>query len=226
MGKAAVFLDRDGVINENRPDYVKTWGEFVFLPGVMESLRRLAQSDLLIVVITNQSAIGRGLVSLEEAKAINHCMVEEIEWAGGRVDGVFMCPHRPDEGCDCRKPRPGLLRQAAEKLDVDLKRSFLVGDALSDVEAARAAGCQPILVLTGRGREQLTQQTQGCPVVPDLAAAVEHILRCQVQAAAPGPLSPGACPGQQPGAHTGRAASEASRPAMRAGDASLADTRR
>ena len=183
MGRAAVFLDRDGVINENRPDYVTTWDEFVFLPGVIEPLRRLAQSDLAIVVITNQSAIGRGLVSLKEAEAINHFMVAEIERFGGRVDGVFMCPHRPDEACDCRKPRPGLLLRAAKELGLDLKRSFLVGDALSDVEAARASGCQPILVLTGRGQEQLpllaAHGYDDCPVVPDPAAAVEHILRRQ-----------------------------------------------
>ena len=179
--RAAVFLDRDGVINENRLDYVKSRAEFVFLPGVMEPLRRLAQTDLAIVVITNQSAIGRGLVSPEEAEAINRFMVEEIERLGGRVDGVFCCPHRPDEGCECRKPRPGLLFRAAEELGLDLERSFLVGDALSDVEAARAAGCQPLLVLTGRGREQLPllarHRHDDCPVVPDLAGAVDYILR-------------------------------------------------
>ncbi len=179
--RAAVFLDRDGVINENRADYVKSRGEFVFLPGVMQPLRRLAQSDLAIVVITNQSAIGRGLVSPEEAEAINRFMVEEIERLGGRVDGLFCCPHRPDEGCECRKPRPGLLLRAAKELCLDLQRSFLVGDALSDVEAARAAGCQPVLVLTGRGKEQLQESNpalrDGCHIVAGLAEAVDWILQ-------------------------------------------------
>ena len=179
--RAAVFLDRDGVINENRADYVKSRTEFVFLPGVMEPLRRLAQTDLVIVVITNQSAIGRGLVSSEEAEAINRYMVEEIERFGGRVDGLFCCPHRPDEGCECRKPRPGLLLRAAEELRLDLKCSFLVGDALSDVEAARAVGCQPLLVLTGRGEEQLQESNPAlrddCHIVVDLAEAVDWILQ-------------------------------------------------
>jgi len=178
--RSAIFLDRDGVINENRKDYVKSQAEFVFLPGVMEPLRQMAQTDLVIVVITNQSAIGRGLISLEEAEAINRFMVEEIERLGGRVDGVFYCPHRPDEDCDCRKPRPGLLLRAAQRFRLDLSRSYLVGDALSDIAAGLTVGCKPILVLTGRGKEQLVKiragEYNGYDVAADLKEAVEWIV--------------------------------------------------
>ena len=177
----AVFLDRDGVINENRDDYVKSWGEFVFLSGVFAPLRQLAESRLAVVVISNQSAVGRGLISRMELDDINRRMTQEIERHGGRVDAVYYCPHHPAAGCDCRKPRPGLILQAAAHLDLDLSHSFLVGDACSDVEAALTAGCQPVLVLTGLGREQL-QETPlhllaQCHVADDLHAAVNWILR-------------------------------------------------
>ncbi|HID62631.1 MAG TPA: D-glycero-beta-D-manno-heptose 1,7-bisphosphate 7-phosphatase [Anaerolineae bacterium] len=179
-GRAAVFLDRDGVINENRLDYVKSWAEFTFLPGVFEALRHLAQTDLAVVVITNQSAINRGLVSRATVEEIHARMVAEIARQGGRVDAVFCCPHRPDEDCPCRKPRPGLLLQAAAELGLNLARSYLVGDALSDVEVALALGCTPFLVLTGRGRAQLcrpqARQLESFYVVADLAEAVERII--------------------------------------------------
>jgi len=153
--RQAVFLDRDGVINENRHDYVKSWDEFVFLPTAFEALRRLAKSPFVIIVVSNQSAIHRGLVSHQTVKEIHQRMVFEIQQHGGRIDAIFYCPHRPDEGCDCRKPRPGLLLKAARQFNLDLSRSFLIGDAVSDVEAALAAGCQPVFVLSGRGKEQL-----------------------------------------------------------------------
>ena len=180
MIKPAVFLDRDGVINENRSDYVKGWEEFVFLPGVFEPLRLLAQNHQAIVVVSNQSAVGRGLVSRETVEAIHRRMQAEIQRRGGRVDAIYYCPHHPDAGCDCRKPRPGLLLRAARELSIDLSRSYLIGDAVSDIEAALAVGCTPIFVLTGRGQEQQPllwkNGYNGVPVVPDLAAAVDWIL--------------------------------------------------
>lgn len=176
----AVFLDRDGVINENRRDYVKSWDEFVFLPGALASLRRLAGTSFTIIVISNQSAVNRGLVSLSEVNDLNEHMVREVEERGGRIDGVYICPHRPDEGCDCRKPKPGLLHQAAEELGIDLASSYLVGDALSDVEAALAAGCTPVLVLTGRAQEELPKVGHSGPtgffLAADLAESVDLIL--------------------------------------------------
>ena len=177
---SAVFVDRDGVINENRPDYVKSWEEFVFLPNVFEPLRQLAQNGLLIIVITNQSAINRGLVSPETVETIHSRMCEVVSGKGGRVDAVLACPHRPDENCTCRKPRPGLLFQAMERFGLDLSRSYLIGDALCDIAAALAVGCCPILVLTGLGRQESVRLKahgyDGYRVATDLKEAVEWIL--------------------------------------------------
>ena len=178
--RKAVFLDRDGVINENRRDYVKSWDQFEFLPGALASLRRLANTPYAIVVLSNQSAINRGLVSWAEVNAINDRMLREIKQAGGRIDGVYVCPHCPDEACDCRKPKPGLLYQAADELGIDLASSYLVGDALCDMQAALTARCVPLLVLTGRGKEELVRAHDARVVdfvyFPDLLQAVDFIL--------------------------------------------------
>ena len=175
-----MFLDRDGVIIENRSDYVKSWEEVCFLPGALEALRRLSRTEYALVLVTNQSAVGRGVISLEQATEINRRVIAEIGAQGGRVDASYMCPHRPDEGCNCRKPAPGMLLRAAKELGLDLTRSYAIGDAASDIEAAWAAGVRGILVLTGRGREQVTllkmKGKANCPVVADMGAAVDYIL--------------------------------------------------
>jgi D-glycero-D-manno-heptose 1,7-bisphosphate phosphatase len=177
--KPAVFLDRDGVIVENRPDHVKSWSEVRFLDGVFESLARLADSPLAIVVVSNQGAVGRGLMALEQAWDVQNQIVREIERNGGRIDASYLCPHHPDAGCDCRKPAPGMLRQAAQELNLDLSRSWLVGDAVSDLQAASAAGARGILVRTGRGTDQESRNLSTFEgrydVVDDLAAAVRLI---------------------------------------------------
>ena len=177
--RPAVFVDRDGVINENREDYVKTWEEFRFLPGVIAPLRKLARNNHAVVIISNQSAVGRGIMSREAVDEINNRMLEVINNVGGRVDGVFYCPHDSSEGCECRKPKPGLLIQAAEKLGIDLEKSVLIGDALTDVEAAVSAGCAPIFVLTGRGKEELSKLKaagfNNIRIVDNLAEAVEVV---------------------------------------------------
>lgn len=182
----AVFLDRDGVINENRPDYVKSWAEFDFLPGVFEPLRRLATSPYLVVVVSNQSAVGRGLSSCSALEDVHRRMVKAIDLQGGRVDAGSYCLHRPVDRCACRKPLPGQVVGAAGVLGIDLARSFLVGDALSDVQAAIAAGCTPVLVLTGRGhveRSLLPREVLPlCHVAEDLGAAVEWILHLSTSA--------------------------------------------
>lgn len=151
----AIFLDRDGVIIENRPTYVRTWSDVSIYPQALQALVRVKTSPYKIVIITNQSAVGRGLMSLEAATLINQRLVTAIEKAGGRIDGVFMCPHAPEDECACRKPKPGLLLQAAQALELDLSHSIMIGDALSDLQAAQAAGVTlTVLVRTGRGREQ------------------------------------------------------------------------
>ncbi len=179
----AVFIDRDGVICQNRKDHVKDWREFRFLPGALDALARLAQTDLRIVIVTNQAVINRGIIPAETVEEIHRRMVSAIEAAGGRVDGVFYCPHRPDEGCSCRKPQPGLLLQAAERLALDLPGSYLIGDAEADMQAGRAVGCRRFLVLTGRGRRQLLRcwlhGERGFTVVPNLGSAVGRILRLE-----------------------------------------------
>ncbi|MFZ2362455.1 MAG: D-glycero-beta-D-manno-heptose 1,7-bisphosphate 7-phosphatase [Anaerolineae bacterium] len=179
--RPAVFLDRDGVLNQNRADYVRTWQQVEFLPGVFQAMQRLAASPFVIVVVTNQSAVGRGLMTAEGLAVINGGIVQQVQQAGGRIDAVYACPHRPDEGCPCRKPRPGMLLQAAQDLGIDLARSFLVGDAISDLEAATAAGCRPLMVLTGRGRKQAaglaTSGLGDAPVLADLGEAVDWVLK-------------------------------------------------
>lgn len=178
--RPAVFLDRDGVLNENRADYVRTWEQVVILPGVLAAMQRLAASPLVVVVVTNQSAVGRGLMSGATLDSINRGIVDLVQQAGGRIDAVYACPHAPEAGCTCRKPQPGLLLHAARELGIDLARSYLVGDAVSDMQAALAAGCQPILVRTGRGEKQMGRLAASglshLPVAADLAEAVDWIL--------------------------------------------------
>ena len=175
-----MFLDRDGVIIENRADYVKSWEEVRFLPGASQALQRLRASHYALVLVTNQSVVGRDIISLAQALRINCRVIHEIETFRGRMDATYLCPHAPDEGCHCRKPAPGMLLQASEELGLDLTSSYLVGDALSDIQAARAAGVTGILVLTGRGANQSrlleAEGLRDCPVVKDLEAAVAYIL--------------------------------------------------
>ena len=155
MKQPALFLDRDGVIIENCSNYVRSWADVELFPQALAALAAWRDSPYRIILVTNQSAVGRGHISRATAEAINDQLLDVIRDAGGRVDAVFMCPHGPDDGCDCRKPRPGLLLQAAAALDIDLSRSVMIGDALSDVAAGRAAGVsQAILLRTGRGRDQ------------------------------------------------------------------------
>jgi len=152
----AIFLDRDGVIIENRDNYVRSWADVAIYAQALEVLANISHYPLKVVIITNQSVVGRGLISLDTAWEINARLVDEIRKAGGRMDGVFMCPHAPEDHCACRKPLPGLFLQAAQELSLDLPRSILVGDALSDIKAGRAAGLeQSVLVRTGLGNQQL-----------------------------------------------------------------------
>jgi len=178
--KAAVFLDRDGVINYNRDDYVKSWAEFRFLPGALAALKRLAIGPFVIVIITNQSAVGRGILDTQGLAYIHAQMTQTILGSGGRIDRIFYCPHRPEDNCPCRKPKPGMLKQAADDLNIDLTRSYLVGDALSDLQAGLTVGCLSSLVLTGRGtaaRDAMSHDIdKACEIFPDLYAAVDWIL--------------------------------------------------
>jgi len=176
----AVFLDRDGVIIENRDDYVRSWSDVEFFPAALAALQSFSSSPYRIILVTNQSAVGRGLITLAQAERLNRRITAAVKASGGRVDGTFMCPHAPQANCNCRKPRPGLLLQAAEALNLDLSRSFMIGDALSDLQAGRAAGVrEAMLVRTGRGIRQagLPEATllQPFRAFDSLAEALDHI---------------------------------------------------
>lgn len=147
-GRRALFLDRDGVIIKRRPDYVKHVGEMEILPGVGKTIAALGDSGLQIIVVTNQSAINRHLMTSDDLQQIHAAMIGRLEEEGCSVSAIYYCPHRPDEGCDCRKPRPGLILHAVRDLSIDLSRSWLIGDDGTDIEAAEAAGCRSVMVET------------------------------------------------------------------------------
>jgi D-glycero-D-manno-heptose 1,7-bisphosphate phosphatase len=166
----AVFLDRDGVLIENRSDYVRDWSHVTILPRAMDALSGFHKVGFKIVIVTNQSAVGRGLLSLDTAQGINERLIHTIKESGGWVDAVYMCPHTPQEKCNCRKPLPGMLSQAAQEWSLDLRSSWLVGDAWSDLLAGQTAGLQgTILVKTGRGSSQLLE-THPAEIQPFLIA--------------------------------------------------------
>lgn len=176
----AVFLDRDGVICENRSDYVKSWDEFVFLPNALDAVTALHQAGLRIIIVTNQSPIERGIFNIQRLDDIHRRMVDTIEAHGGQIEKILYCPHHPKTCCNCRKPKPGMLLQAAETLNINLAQSFMVGDAATDIMAGQAVDCQSLLVLTGRGQQQLPialkQASSDFRVVAGLPEAVKHIL--------------------------------------------------
>jgi D-glycero-D-manno-heptose 1,7-bisphosphate phosphatase len=142
----AVFLDRDGVINADRPDFVKSWEEFEFLPDSLEALAVLSQTPYKIVVITNQSGVGRGLLSERTLERMHARMIDRVRASGGRIDAIYYCPHDPGVGCDCRKPATGLFFDAARDFDINLTLSWAIGDSHRDTQAANRAGVQAILL--------------------------------------------------------------------------------
>lgn len=144
--KEYIFLDRDGVINKNRNDYVKDWSEFEFLKNAKEAVKILTENNFNIIVITNQSVVGRGIISEEKLKEIHRKMVSELEKAGGKIHAVYYCPHAPWDNCSCRKPKPGLLLKASTDFGIDLKKTVFIGDDLSDMSAGNAVGCKIYLV--------------------------------------------------------------------------------
>lgn len=149
-----VFLDRDGTINHDSPDYIKNRSEFEFIAGSIEAIRKLTAAQFTVIVITNQSALARKLICLAELHYMHDMMKDAIALNGGRITDIFWCPHMPDSGCDCRKPEPGLILQARHKYNIDLSTAVMVGDSAKDIECARNAGCgRAVLVRTGRKLE-------------------------------------------------------------------------
>ena len=179
-----IILDRDGTINEDRDDFVKSPDEWVPLPGALEAIARLNHSGWHTVIATNQSGLGRGTFDMATLNAMHTKMNQLLAKQGGRIDAVFFCPHAPDEGCLCRKPLPGLIEQIGERFGVNLADVHVVGDTLRDLQAGAAVGCQPHLVRTGKaGRldavqiESLCAQVPGTQLHADLAAFAEHMVR-------------------------------------------------
>jgi D-glycero-D-manno-heptose 1,7-bisphosphate phosphatase len=176
-----IFLDRDGVINRDSPDYIKSWEEFEFLPGSLEALAALTRAGYHLIVITNQSIIGRGMVPLSVLEDMFHRMRRAVEAAGGKIFDIYYCPHHPDEQCDCRKPEPGMIFQAKTAHAIDLPCTVMIGDNIKDVLCGQNAGCgATMLVRTGCGRqaekELAAKQVSPTLVVDDLAAAADLIL--------------------------------------------------
>lgn len=151
---STIFLDRDGVINEHRADYVKSWSEFRFLPGSCEAIAKLTQAGHRIVVCTNQAGIARGIVSVDTVHEIHCRMLAAIGEVGGKIEKVYFCPHAKEENCACRKPRPGMLLRARDELGLDMHDAVFIGDNISDIRAGLAAGIHTVLVLSGLGLEQ------------------------------------------------------------------------
>jgi D-glycero-D-manno-heptose 1,7-bisphosphate phosphatase len=172
-----VILDRDGVINFDSDQYIKSPAEWRPIPGSIEAIARLNQHGFRVAVATNQSGIGRGLFDMATLNAINDKMMEMVFRHGGRIDALFFCPHTAIEDCACRKPRTGMLEEIAARFHTELKGVPCVGDSLKDLQAASAVGAQPVLVLTGKGKQ--TREEAGLPpktlVFDDLAAASRHL---------------------------------------------------
>ena len=173
------ILDRDGVINFDSDRFIKSPDEWRPIPGSLEAIARLTQAGYRVVVASNQSGVGRGLLDMATLNAIHDKMHKLLSRMGGRIDAVFYCPHAAEAGCDCRKPESGLFREIAQRFNANLSGAPCIGDSLRDLQAAAEAGGQPILVLTGKGRQ--TQEKGGLPentlVFKDLNEAVRHVIQ-------------------------------------------------
>ncbi len=178
MPTKLVILDRDGVINFDSAQFIKSPAEWKPIPGSLEAIARLNQAGYRVVVATNQSGVGRSLFDMDTLNAIHEKMHKALFTVGGRVDAVFYCPHAADSDCECRKPRPGMFKRISETLNADLKGVPAIGDSLRDLQAGAALGCQPMLVLTGKGEKTKADGNlpEGTREFADLSAAVDAIL--------------------------------------------------
>jgi histidinol-phosphate phosphatase family protein len=174
MRHRSVLVDRDGVINRMRSDYVKRWEEFELLPGALDAISRLARSGREVIVLTNQSAIAQNLVTAEVVDEIHMRLAAQVAERGGQIRAFLICPHTRDDGCNCRKPAPGLFFRARDELGIELADAVMVGDQVWDVQAARAAGCDAIL-LDPDGSQASQTGIAGCTVVANLVEAADLI---------------------------------------------------
>jgi D-glycero-D-manno-heptose 1,7-bisphosphate phosphatase len=183
-----LVLDRDGVINQDRDDYVRSVADWVPIPGSIEAITSLSRAGFLVAIATNQSGLSRGYFSLDDLEEIHARLCAQVESLGGHIAGIFYCPHLPQDGCSCRKPATGLLQAMEAELGVSARGAVFIGDSLKDLQAARAFGCAPVLVKTGQGLATLQQLQSGTlaldspdtiPVYNDLACAAHAILSKQ-----------------------------------------------
>lgn len=178
-----IVLDRDGVINQDSDDYIRSAEEFIPIEGSINAIAMLSAAGFTVVVATNQSGLARNYFDEEKLSEMHHLLCSMVEDAGGIVHGIFYCPHHPDENCPCRKPRTGLLQQIENEFSCELRGSYFIGDSLKDIQAAQAFNCLPILVRTGKGllTEKALADTEGAviPVYDNLALAVSNILGTQ-----------------------------------------------
>ena len=173
-----IVLDRDGVINHDSAHFIKSPDEWRPIPGSLEAIARLNHAGYRVVVATNQSGIGRGLFDMATLNLIHEKMHKALALAGGRVDAVFFCPHTGDSDCECRKPKPGMLREIGQRFAIDLADVPVIGDSLRDLQAAEAVGAKPMLVLTGKGEKTLREGNfpKNTIIFPDLAFAASALL--------------------------------------------------
>lgn len=171
-----IILDRDGVINYDSVDYIKSPDEWHAIPGSLEAIAKLNRVGHKVVIASNQAGIARGYYNLQTLEKIHEKMRAELKKVHGHIDDIFFCPHHPNDNCACRKPKPGLFHQIAKKYPDDFKNALMVGDSLRDIEAAQAANCKAVLVKTGNGAEALAKNPKlNVPVFADLATVVEHL---------------------------------------------------
>ena len=178
-----VILDRDGVINEDSNEFIKTREEWVPIDGSIEAIARLTKAGFCVVVATNQSGLGRGIFGPDELEAMHEKMQELVSAAGGEIAGVFYCPHHPDDDCDCRKPKAGLLDAIERAFTTSVQGAAVIGDSLRDLQAGMSKGCRPILVKTGKGQKTLSELEQSpnnalkdLQIFDNLANAADHLI--------------------------------------------------
>ena len=175
---ALIILDRDGVINEDSEDYIKSPSEWMPIPGSLEAIARLSQNGYQIVIVTNQSGIGRKLFTIDTLNAIHMKMNTHLAQYGGVIDAIFFCPHLPRDNCSCRKPKPGLYNDVSERLRIPLNKVYCVGDKMTDIKAIQSAGGKPIFVCTGKGQDEIDEGLvpEGIPVYDNLGSFVNELM--------------------------------------------------
>ena len=179
LGSGLIILDRDGVINYDSAEFIKSEDEWQPIPGSLEAIASLTDAGFTLAIASNQSGIARGFFDQDTLDAMHAKMLRLVHEAGGRISRIVICPHGPDDDCDCRKPRPGMLEQLADHFDTSLAGVPVIGDALRDLQAAAAVGARPILVRSGKGRKtetELPEQFSHVPVYDDLAAAARALI--------------------------------------------------